>query len=88
MAETNNLNDLRTRVLRVLSDLSGLDFSKVEINDRVKLEELGIDYLDKNNSLPLDLQQEFEVYFGTLSAIDTIGDLVTHVQEVVENKIN
>ncbi len=76
--------DIRARILAVLNKIGGEDFQMKNLNDDLNLIKFGVDDLDKSDSLPWELQIEFNVYFGDLTPIETFGELA----EAVQTEIN
>ncbi|MEI7620290.1 MAG: hypothetical protein WCJ57_01825 [Candidatus Falkowbacteria bacterium] len=81
---TEKPENLRLRLINLLNRVGGTEVLESDAKDDMDLIFFGIDDLDKTDSLPWELQQEFNIYFGDLSKIETLGELVSHVQSEIE----
>lgn len=83
MVEKAVSGDIRARILAVLNKVGEENFLAKNLNDDLNLIKFGVDDLDKVDSLPWELQQEFNVYFGDLSHVETFGELANIVQMTI-----
>ena len=86
MTEKLNPEDLRSRLLSLLNRVGDAEVLDDEDKDYVNLIHFGIDDLDKTDSLPWEVQREFDVYCPDLVKVETFGELIIHVQELLDSK--
>ena len=79
--------NLRYRLIAVLNKLGEGDIGP-EVQDDANLIEFGVDDLANEDSLPFELQQEFDVCFDKLDKVETFGEVLAIVKNKLEKKPN
>jgi len=78
-------NSVKSRILKILEDLIGKEFSPDEASDNLSLAGMGLDPDDKKSFLSYRLRQEFNSNFGDVTNLNTFGELLACVKDHVAN---